>query len=75
MQRNFETIKNDMHYDNLQGRLLYIDYFGSLIIFFYFFFFFFFQKIGFDISCDVSPLEAVSMKHQDLLSGKKYGKK
>ena len=33
-------------------------------------FFFFLQKIGFDISCKLSPKEIVCMKCQRLLSGK-----
>ena len=36
-----------------------------------FFLFFFFQKIGYGISCRMSPLETVCMKCQNLFSAKK----
>ena len=39
-----------------------------LIFFFSIFFFFFFQKISFDMSCKLSPLETVCMKCQSLFS-------
>ena len=33
------------------------------------FFLFFLQKIGFDISCKLSPLETICMESQNLFSG------
>ena len=35
-----------------------------------YFFSYFPQKTGFDISCKLSPVETVCMKHQILISGK-----
>ena len=34
------------------------------------FYLFFFQKIGFDISCELSPLETIRMKYQSIFSRK-----
>ena len=39
------------------------------------FFFFFSQKTGFDISCQLSPVETIGMKCQNLFSGKNEKKK
>ena len=44
----------------------------KLIIFFYFVFFF--HKIGFDISCKLSPKETICMKYQVLFCGGKIKK-
>ena len=50
--------------------------FFFFVIFFFFFLllFFFFQKVGFDISCKLSPKETICMKFQSLFSGKKNQK-